>query len=454
VTDKRKGYDTFQNPTPGPPYVFYDSEEKLAVDFTNSRLFYETNVRQSRYIWRPLTVINGGKGYWIDRWARTATPIDSPSLDNYRNQFQRLPQFLLYDVLTERAASLRWLGEGVEGGRKQEIITFIDRNNRQVSLYFDARTKLLTKYEYLYTDPAAGDSRSEFIYQSYRNADGLKVPTGMINRVGGHGVHEAFYEDIRFNLPLDEHLFALPDNLRVVAPAAPSPAYRMTRIGNDVYLVENVGTNYNVLVVAFDDYILVAEAPESRPHARLSERVIAKIKEAIPGKPIKYLAFSHHRVDHGCGARAYIAEGATVITTPGNKRFVESMAFAKFAMRPDALARAPRRPAMEFVEKKRVIRDEHHVVEIYNIGPYWHAAEELIVYLPQEKLLFEGDLFTSGFGEDVGPAQDHPVLLAEKIKELGLDVQKIVGVHGRLRPIADLDKSIEKRNRSGMPKLD
>ena len=75
----------------------------------------------------------------------------------------------------------------------------------------------------------------------------------------------------------------------------------------------------------------------------------------------------------------------------------------------------------------------------------FHAG--LILYLPREKLLFEGDLFTSGFGEDVGPAQDHPILLAEKIKELGLDVEKIIGAHGRLRPIADLRKSIEKRNR-------
>jgi hypothetical protein len=98
--------------------------------------------------------------------------------------------------------------------------------------------------------------------------------------------------------------------------------------------------------------------------------------------------------------------------------------------------------------KKRVIRDANHVAELYDIGPYWHANEEVVVYLPREKLLFEGDLFTSGFGEDVGPAGDHAVLLSEKIKELGLEVEKIVGVHGRLRPIADLYKSIEKRKQA------
>jgi hypothetical protein len=67
--------------------------------------------------------------------------------------------------------------------------------------------------------------------------------------------------------------------------------------------------------------------------------------------------------------------------------------------------------------------------------------------VPEEKLLFEGDLFTSGFGEDVAPAQDHPILLAEKIKDLRLDVRQIVGVHGRLRPITDLYRAMEKRQR-------
>jgi len=451
VVERRKGHDDFQNPTPGPPYGDYNAVEKLMVDLTGSRLWHELEVTQPRYSWGSLTIINGNQGYrgYTNQWTRTATPFNAPSLDDHRHLFQKLPQFFLLDALRERAASLRWLGEGEEEGRKQEIITFIDRNNRQIAVYFDARDRLLTKYEYLFTDPAAGDARSEFIYRGYRDVGQFKVPTEMVNRVGLHAEHETRYE-IQINPPLPASAFALPDNVQVVAQGAARRAtpYTMTQIGKDVYLVENVGGGYNVMVVAFDDFILVTEAPEDRPYAGLSERVIARIKETIPGKPIKYLVFSHHHVDHGCGARAYIAEGTTIITTPGNKRFIGAMAAAPFTLKPDALARAPRPPVIELMEnKKHVIRDANHVVELYDIGPYWHANEEVLVYLPNEKLLFEGDLFTSGFGEDVGPAQDHPILLAEKIRELRLDVEKIAGVHGRLRPIADLRKSIEKRNR-------
>lgn len=448
LIERRKGYDAFQNPVPGPPYVSYEATETLRVDLEKSRLWHDAATLYPRFAYGTLTIINDKLSYRADLWSQTATQLNTPSLDNYRSLFQKLPQFFLLDVLTERAASLRWLGAGEVEGHRHEIVTFIDRSNRQLALYFDAQTKLLTKYEYLYLDPAIGDTQSEFVFKGYRDVGQFKVPTEMINRTGNQAQHESHYE-VQLNPSFDEAAFALPAKYQVITPGparnvAPDT---MIQIAKDVYLVENIGnSSYNVLVVAFDDFILVSEAPETRPHSGLSERVIARIKETLPNKPIRYVTFSHHHIDHGNGLRAYIAEGATVITTPGNKQFVESVAAAKFTLKPDVLARAARQPQLEIIaNKKHVISDAHHIVELYDVGPYWHANEEVLVYLPQEKLLFEGDLFTSGFGEDVGPAQDHPILLAEKIKELGLDAQQIAGVHGRLRPIADLYKAIERR---------
>ena len=451
LIERGKAFDVFQSPAPNLRQAQAkdgaETLQRLFVDFANARLLHERGSSSPRYSWRLLTLINGDKGYRIDPWARTASLINAPSLNDFRAQFQNLPQFLLREVLTERAASLRWLGESEIDGRRHAAITFINRDNRQVTLYFDAQTKLLMRYEYLITDAVVGDTKTEFVYQGYRRLEQWHVPTGLVTRTGQHSASEVSYE-IQINPALNESVFALPAELQIVTPAAAIPANRLSAIGKDVYLLENADNSfYNVLVVAFDEFLLVAEAPENRPHTGLSERVIATIKTKFPSKPIRYLTFSHHHMDHGCGVRAYIAEGTTILTTPGNKSFIETMAAAPFTLKPDALARAPRPPKVEIIaNKKHVIRDAHHVVELYDIGPYWHANEEVMVYLPQEKLLFEGDLFTSGSGEDVAPAYDHPIFLAERIKELGLDVQHIAGVHGRLRPIADLHKAIEKRN--------
>ncbi len=129
VIERRKGHDDFQNPTPGPPYNEYNAVEKLLVDLAGSRLWHELEVNQPRYSWGSLTIINDKQGYqgWMNSLTRGVTPLNAPSLDDHRHLFQKLPQFFLLDALRERAASLRWLGEGEAEGRKQEIITFIDQ---------------------------------------------------------------------------------------------------------------------------------------------------------------------------------------------------------------------------------------------------------------------------------------------------------------------------------------
>jgi hypothetical protein len=149
---------------------------------------------------------------------RTVSLINAPSLNDSRSQFQKLPQFLLHEVLTERAASLRSLVENETGGRRYEVITFIDREQRQVGLYFDAQTKLLSRYEYLLGDPALGDTKAELVYQSYREMGKLKVPTGISSRTGEHAASEATYE-IQINPALAESQFALPDGFQMVRPA-------------------------------------------------------------------------------------------------------------------------------------------------------------------------------------------------------------------------------------------
>jgi hypothetical protein len=76
------------------------------------------------------------------------------------------------------------------------------------------------------------------------------------------------------------------------------------------------------------------------------------------------------------------------------------------------------------------------------------SEEQLIIYLPRHKLLYEADFFTSGFAGDLPRVTEDAVFLAGKIKELGLDVEKIVGTHGRLRTIEELHEAIERRNRA------
>jgi hypothetical protein len=426
-------YEIDESPSPDPPTTTTSQrEETTIIDFAAGRLLHNIKHIWLNYTWRPRIVIDGSRGFRVDMWSKVAWSIDALSLQQYPQLIQKLPHFLLLDVLNERAASLRWLGDVDYQGQQHEAITYINRDGQQVALYFNQQTHLLTKYEFLYTDCRVGDSKQELIFPAYQSVGDLQVPTGLVGWFANELAYDIRYERVEINGDIADSLFTVPEGIELLAPSSQPMPSTITKIADDVYMIPGVG-NYNiVLALAFDDYIVVVEAPETRAHSGASEKVIATVKATFPG--------------NGCGLRPYIAEGTTIVTTPANQQFVERLAGAPFLRKPDALARNPRQPIIELIRnKKHVIRDDRHVLELYDIGPYWHANEELIVYLPQAKLLYEGDLFTSGFGDSLPTAQENGLLLAEKIEQLGLDVETIVGVHGRPRPIEALRKSIERR---------
>ena len=105
----------------------------------------------------------------------------------------------------------------------------------------------------------------------------------------------------------------------------------------------------------------------------------------------------------------------------------------------------PGAPLFEFVDGKRVFSDTEHVVEVYDIGPSPHAEEMLIFYLPNEKIIHQGDLTGVPRGGAVGPANDVTVHFAEMIHKLNLKVETISGVHGTVGTVADLEQALLKR---------
>src|SRR5207247_10305969 len=72
------------------------------------------------------------------------------------------------------------------------------------------------------------------------------------------------------------------------------------------------------------------------------ERIVDAARRQWPAKPIRYALFSHYHPHYTGGLRALIAEGATVLTTPGNGAFVQHVATLPFRTQPNRLARHPR----------------------------------------------------------------------------------------------------------------
>ena len=449
LKEKGKIHGLFQSPTAEPPYAIGPSEETLIVDLERKLLFDDLRTANGGFNNWGRTYIKGTDGVNLDMWSRTSTPINNASIENFRPQMRRLPPFILMEAL-DRAQTLRWVGEDEINGKKQRVISVIRPDNQQLALSFDAQTNLLTRYDYLYADPIVGDAAIAQMYPEYRSVGKLKLPTGRVLINSGRAIQETEYTDIQINTRPAESVFEVPTGFEKLAapPATPAPP-AVTKVAEDIYFLQGLnGGTHNVMFVAFNDHVLVIEAPEQILYANTSGTALAKIRETVPGKPIKYLVLTHHHSDHMGGFREYVGEGATIVTTSINKRFLESINDNGTSRLPKASLLKPNSLRVEAVNKKRVFQDDKHVVEIYDVGPNPHAKEILVAYFPKEKILFQGDLLSIAPNGNIPIAQDTTLRFAEKLEQMGLPVEKIYCVHGTVTTPAELKRAVERRKAS------
>jgi glyoxylase-like metal-dependent hydrolase (beta-lactamase superfamily II) len=199
------------------------------------------------------------------------------------------------------------------------------------------------------------------------------------------------------------------------------------------------GTHHSV-VIEMSDHLIVVEAPLN------DERALAVLGEArrLSPKPIKFVLNSHHHFDHAGGLRAVAGEGITILTHEVNRPFFSRVLGAPATVSPDHLTTSGKKGAVEGVRDRQVLTDGARQVEIHHIAGNLHHDGMLMVYLPREKLLIQADAFTPGPPNAPPPSPAHPftVNLADTIARLGLDVDRLLPLHGRIVPLAELRRAI------------
>lgn len=440
VVVKGHSYARNQSLAVNAPYDKMTRDETLYIDLRNRRYLIETrDPLPGGFVFGGTQVITGNQGFFINPRDKTVTPLNLTNFNNI-GIIRRLPHLLLLFAYENAPSTLRWIGREMYDGRPHNVITVASSNGLQWTAFFDAKTNLLTKYEQLVSDNVAGDAIQETIFPAYRTAGKVKVPARRVSRRGGELTEEVEYQQVTFDLKLDESAFAKPKGFDELPTPTPAPT-RETKLDDGVYLFES---GSNSLVVEFKDHIMVVE-----PYAggRGARATIAKIKEMFPSKPIKYVVITHHHDDHSGGLRAYIAEGATVVTTTANRKYFERMAAATFTINPDEQSKKKMKPTFQFLENKRsTFTDGQQTVELIDVGPGPHANEMLVAYLPKVRIIFQGDLVNVPNNGKFQPTtvNDSTVHFHDvTLKNLGLPVEKVAGVHGATVSLSDLKDAIE-----------
>ena len=408
---------------------------ELVIDLKNSRAMQtQKGHYPGGFNWHQGFVVDAGNRTGFDLIRRTSNPPGPITPAIFKANTRWLPQLVLLNVL-ERAESIRYLGKTDYDKRPHDVIDYVSQDGSRLALYIDQQTGLLSKYETVITDRFAGDSVLETRFTGQRKVGNYMLPARRVSVLNGDVTNDFGIAEVTVNTELRPETFKLPEGLRAVTFPTPSP---VTKHADKIYTTSAGG--YNVLFVDFNDHIFVMEAPGND---RVSLQAIEQIKKTIPGNPIKYVAVTHHHDDHAGGIRTYMAEGATLIITPGEQAFFKKVSSVRFAADPDTLTRSPREPKFEPVQNgKRVITDGTMTVEIYDIGAGPHTEGMLVAYFPAQKLIYQGDLLNRPPNGDYPIANDTSAHFLNWIDSKKLDVAVTIAVHGTPTTIEEFRKAV------------
>jgi len=407
---------------PGKPW----DQNKLvafnAIDFADEVFRTSNRGSGSGYDFDNGTLINGDDSYRMNYRSGTMTKIAEPDFNTASGPFIRITAPLLVKQLQNRRNTSHWLGETELDGRKHDVVTLVMEVGPALSLYFDQQTHLLTRSERAL--PPFG--QVEYLFSDYETVDGIPFASKFELGVNGDPNILASYISTRVNPPFEQYT-ALPSGLESVEAAPPATAgVELKEVAEGVFLVGTSGTY--AMFVEMDDHIIAVGGTAGIPDR------IARLREVISDKPIKYAVLTHHHNDHIVGVAPYQAEGVTVMTVKENEAVVRAAATDSDSLK------------LEFIDNKHVFRQNGRSLEIHDIGPTPHAEHLLVAWLPKEGVLFEADHFQIPPSGPINPAQPVNLHLAKVIDAKDFKVKSLLSAHSPLvATMADLDKAIARQ---------
>jgi glyoxylase-like metal-dependent hydrolase (beta-lactamase superfamily II) len=359
-------------------------------------------------------------------WNQAATgPVPGPRFVTDRtHQLWITPHGVLKAAMKNKAA-LKKDAKGLTA------VSFTEPGKFAATVFIN-KDNLVERVESRLPDPVLGETRAVTRYSDYRDHGGVKFPSRIEQSQGGFPVLDLAVKEVQPNAPAD---IALPDNVRNAAERVASE-----KVAEGVWHV--AGGSHNSVAIEMKDHIVMMEAPLNDGR---TGPVLEEVKKLAPGKPIRYVINTHGHFDHSGGLRAAVAEGATIITQAGNKAYFERAFATPSRINPDRLAQSGKKARFRTVSDKLVLTDGSRSIEIHRIAGGDHSETFIMAYLPKEKLLIEADAFTPLPPNSPPPAQANPnhLILVANLERLKLPIDRILPLHGRVVPLADLYAAVK-----------
>lgn len=283
-------------------------------------------------------------------------------------------------------------------------------------MYINMKTFYLEKIDQPEYDPVSGDYFLTTTYSNYNVRDGYQTAGKVVVSRDSAVMYSVNVEVVS-----------------IMQGGGKNVKLFKKELGPWVYHMPMKEWDANAVIVDMKAYLVVFDAPHSLEGGYT---LVDNIKKAFPGVPIRYLVVSHYHPEHMGGIRAFLENGVSIITTKGNKDYIDALArgkhmFAETSVRSTKKLNVDYLFITDFVYE---IKSDGRVIAMHPMGAKSkHADEYLIGYIPNERLLVEADLIRPGNMTDRKP-NDRETALINYIEENKLNVKNII----QLSPIEGL----------------
>ena len=260
-------------------------------------------------------------------------------------------------------------------------------------LFVDAKSGFPVKLDMVEPHYLWGQRHLEFVWSTWVLSGGISLP-GSVFRVAD-GEVETSQTLGAIDLVSADKAPALAPLPRPAQPPPDLPLFlrpippKTVQVGANTWLLTNPGYNEIVTLAGGDIYIFDATQGEDR--ARLDAAEIAKL---FPGSHKINLIVTDLAWPHLAGLRYWVAQGATIVSHPTARDFLQSVVDRHWTLAPDSLEQKrkqnPESVKLHFVaagEPTTLAGGAVRVLPIDGIG----SEIALMAYLPSEKFLWASD---------------------------------------------------------------
>ncbi len=327
----------------------------------------------------------------------------------------------------------------VNNRRDQDGLTLVDvitADGAEFTLAVNNDSGLPHWVRWLEPHENLGEITQRAQYSAWLKVDGIMLPMS-------YNTVSDWKETVMLRLHVDRYVIngaiddlAAPASIRT--STAPVPNYTVTAEPVAEHVWHLIGNNgANSVLLEFDDHLALFEVPTNRAW---TQAVIDEARRTVPGKPLTQAIITHHHFDHTGGLRVAIAEGLTIVTQGGNVDWFRELSERPVTKYQDALSRNPQPLKSLAVDDHLRLSDDSLTIDIYHMVSNAHMAQGLMGYIPEHKLLIQGDLFDLNWEVYFwGNTYD------DNVAYRNLEVERDVPIHGRVTPTAEVHRILEQQ---------